>query len=110
MRERVLLIVLALSVVLSPIRRELYVGDETKYAQVIREMRAGAFFLPTLEGSLFTHKPPLHFWIIDLLTYPFGAYSIWPYVIPSILAFCVLLWLMWRMGGALAAFVCGTSL
>ena len=98
------------SVFLSPIRRELYVGDETKYSQVVREMREGAFFLPTLEGSPFTHKPPLHFWIIDLLTYPFGVYSIWPFVIPSLIAFVFLLWLMRKMEGPLAAFVCGTAL
>jgi 4-amino-4-deoxy-L-arabinose transferase-like glycosyltransferase len=102
--------IVALSLLLSPLQRELYVGDETKYGQVVREMRAGAFFLPTLEGSPFTHKPPLHFWIVGALTYPFGLYSIWPYVIPSIAAFGLLLWLMQRWGGPMAAFVCGTSL
>src|SRR6266540_1552205 len=90
--------VVAVSVFMTPWRRELFVGDETKYTQVVREMRAGAFFLPTLEGNPFTHKPPLHFWIVDLLTYPFGVDSIWPYVLPSIIAFGVLLWLMYRMG------------
>ncbi|HEX2120481.1 MAG TPA: hypothetical protein VHL59_02465, partial [Thermoanaerobaculia bacterium] len=98
------------SVFLSPLQRELYVGDETKYSQVVREMRAGSFFLPTLGGTPFTHKPPLHFWLVDLLTHPFGVYSIWPFVLPSLAAFALLLWLMWKMGGPLAAFVCGTSL
>jgi 4-amino-4-deoxy-L-arabinose transferase-like glycosyltransferase len=98
------------SVFLSPLQRELYVGDETKYSQVVREMRAGSFFLPTLGGTPFTHKPPLHFWLVDLLTYPFGVYSIWPFVLPSLAAFALLLWLLWKMGGPLAAFVCGTSL
>jgi len=104
------LAVVLLSVVLSPLQRELYVGDETKYSQVVREMRAGSFFLPTLEGSPFTHKPPLHFWMIDLLTYAFGVYSIWPFVIPSLIAFALLAWLMWKLGGPMAAFVCCTSL
>ncbi|HEX8619795.1 MAG TPA: dolichyl-phosphate-mannose--protein mannosyltransferase, partial [Thermoanaerobaculia bacterium] len=72
------LAVVFLSVWLSPLQRELYVGDETKYSQVVREMRTGSFFLPTLEGSPFTHKPPLHFWAVDLLTHVFGVYSIWP--------------------------------
>src|ERR1043166_1055582 len=113
MRDRLVttaLALVALSVLLSPIQRELYIGDETKYSEVVREMRAGAFFLPTLDGSLFTHKPPLHFWIVDLLTYPFGTYSIWPFVIPAIAAFAFLVWVMWKMGGAVAAFVCATSL
>lgn len=100
-----------LSVLASPARRDLFVGDETKYGQVVREMRTtGAFFLPTLNGTPFTHKPPLHFWLIDLLTFPLGLYSTWAFVLPSILAFAFLMWLMWRQGGPLAAFVCGTAL
>lgn len=106
----ILLVIVALSVLVSPFRRELYVGDETKYAQVIREVRAGAFFLPTLHGEPFTHKPPLHFWMIDLFTYPLGVYSTWAFVLPSIIAFFFLLRVMWQMEGPLASFVCGTAL
>lgn len=102
--------IVVLTVLLSPLQRELYVGDETKYSQVVREMRAGSFFLPTLNGSPFTHKPPLHFWIVDLLTHVFGVFSIWSFVLPSLVAFVLLLLLMRRMGGTMAAFVCGTSL
>src|ERR1051326_6777357 len=101
----------AVSVFITPFRRDLFVGDETKYAQVIREMRAsGRFFLPTLGGQPFTHKPPIHFWLIDLLTFPLGVYSMWAFVLPSIAAFALLLGLLWRRGGPLAAFVCATSL
>lgn len=110
MPRRVALAIVLVTVLLSPLRRELYVGDETKYTQVVREMRAGSFFLPTLNGTPFTHKPPLHFWIVDLLTYPFGVYSIWPFVLPSLIAFAVLLWLLTRIGGPMAAFVGGTAL
>jgi 4-amino-4-deoxy-L-arabinose transferase-like glycosyltransferase len=106
----IVLAMVLFSTLLSPLQRELYVGDETKYSQVVREMREGAFFLPTLEGSPFTHKPPLHFWVVDLLTYVFGLYSIWAFVIPSLAAFALLLWLMVRMGGIFSAIVCGTSL
>src|SRR5690349_22390883 len=104
------LAIVILSVLLSPLRRELYVGDETKYSQVVREMRMGSFFLPTLNGTPFTHKPPLHFWAVDLLTYVFGVFSIWPFVLPSLISFALLLMLMHRFGGPFAAFVCGTSL
>jgi 4-amino-4-deoxy-L-arabinose transferase-like glycosyltransferase len=110
MQRRLLLGILLLSVLVTPMLRELYVGDETKYSQVVREMRAGSFFVPTLEGSPFTHKPPLHFWIVDALTYPLGVYSVWPFVIPSLVAFALLLLLMQKWGGTMAAFVCGTSL
>src|SRR4051794_9045992 len=108
--RRTLLILVFFSALLTPGRRELIVGDETKYGQVVREMRTtGAFFLPTLNGAPFTHKPPLHFWLVDLLTFPLGRYSMWAFVIPSLLAFAFLLWLLTRMRDWLAAFVCGTS-
>jgi 4-amino-4-deoxy-L-arabinose transferase-like glycosyltransferase len=107
---RILLTALALSVLITPLcGRELFVGDETKYGQVVREMReAHVFFLPTLLGTPFTHKPPLHFWMIDLLTFLFGVYSIWSFVIPSLVAFAFLLWVMARHTGMLAAFLCGS--
>jgi 4-amino-4-deoxy-L-arabinose transferase-like glycosyltransferase len=101
----------SLAALITPFRRDLFVGDETKYAQVIREMRAsGTFFLPTLGGQPFTHKPPIHFWLIDLLTFPLGTYSMWAFVLPSLVAYGLLLWLLWRRGGPLAAFVCATSI
>ena len=96
---------------ITPLQRDLFVGDETSYGQVVREMRAtGAFFLPTLNGTPFTHKPPIHFWLIDLLTFPLGVYSTWAFVLPSLIAFIFLLWLMWKIGGPLAAFICGSSM
>lgn len=100
-----------LSVLITPFGRELFVGDETKYSEVVREMRAThTFFLPTLGGTPFTHKPPVHFWVLDGLSFVLGTYSLWTYVLPSLAAFAFLLWLMWRMGGPFAAFVCGTSM
>jgi 4-amino-4-deoxy-L-arabinose transferase-like glycosyltransferase len=96
---------------ITPLQRDLFVGDETKYGQVVREMRSThAFFLPTLNGTPFTHKPPIHFWLIDLLTFPLGVYSTWAFVLPSLMAFIFLLWLMWKIGGPLAAFICGSSM
>jgi 4-amino-4-deoxy-L-arabinose transferase-like glycosyltransferase len=104
-------VLLVLAALITPMQRDLFVGDETKYGQVVREMRAtGAFFLPTLNGTPFTHKPPLHFWLIDLLTFPLGVYSTWAFVLPSLMGLVFLLWLMWRIGGPLAAFICGSSM
>src|ERR1043166_2301241 len=103
--------VASLAALITPFRRDLFVGDETKYAQVIREMRAsGAFFLPAPGGQPFPHKPPIHFWLLGLLTFPRGTCSVWAFVLPSLAAFALLLWLLWRRGGPLAAFVCATSL
>ena len=113
-RARIVTIALGLLILstwITPSARDLFVGDETKYGRVVREMRSsGSFFLPTLNGVPFTHKPPLHFWIIDLLTIPLGLHSTWAFVLPSLAAFLFLLGLMWRIGGPLAAFLCGTSL
>src|ERR1043166_2101639 len=114
LRRRALWIALGvviLSTLVSPPGRELFCGDETKYSEVIREMRAtGSWFLPPLEGVPFTHKPPLHFWMIGGLTYLFGTYSMWSYVLPSLIAFGLLIWLMHKMAGPVAAYVCATSL
>lgn len=99
-----------LSVLLSPLGRELFVGDETKYSQVVREMRAGSLLLPTLNGTPFTHKPPLHFWMIASLTYVFGVYSIWPFVLPSLVAYLLLVVFLHRVWSPMAAFACGTFL
>ena len=101
----------AASAFLTPFRRDLFVGDETKYGEVVREMRAsGTFFVPMLEGAPFTHKPPLHFWLIDALTFPLGLYSMWAFVLPSLIAFLVMLVFLRRITGDwLAPFVTGTS-
>jgi len=115
---RVILGVVVVSTLLSPWRRELYVGDETKYAEVVREMRSGSLVVPMLGGQPFTHKPPLHFWAMALLSFPLGLYSIWPFVLPSLIAFVALILVMKRMGdelfgpqaGGWAAFVTASSL
>lgn len=108
---RIALGVVLLSTLVSPLGRELFCGDETKYSEVIREMRAtGSWFLPPLEGVPFTHKPPLHFWMVGGLTYLFGTYSIWSFVLPSLIAFGLLIWLMQKIAGPVAAYVCATSL
>jgi 4-amino-4-deoxy-L-arabinose transferase-like glycosyltransferase len=123
----VLIALVVLSTFISPFGRDLFVGDETKYGEVIRDMRAAhVFFVPILNGAPFGHKPPIHFWLIDLLTFPLGIYSIWAFVLPSLFAFMLLLWITARAARELfesnspargvselqllAAFVCGTSL
>jgi len=113
------LLIVASSLFISPWLRDLFVGDETKYSQIIREMRsADSFFVPRLNGSPYTHKPPLHFWMIYLLSIPFGALSMWPYLIPSLATFLAMLYLMHRLGnelfedltvGKISAFILATS-
>lgn len=114
---RILLGLLALTVFISIGQRDLFVGDETKYGQVIREMRAtDSFLVPMLNGRPYSHKPPLHFWIIYLLTLVFGVSSSWPFFLPAAIAFVLLLFAVARIGremfdretGLVAPFVFGT--
>jgi 4-amino-4-deoxy-L-arabinose transferase-like glycosyltransferase len=92
-------VLLALLAVLSPLERDLFVGDETKYAQVVREMRQGdgSLLVPTLNGEPYTHKPPLHFWLVYMLTGLAGERSLWPYVLPALLSGAVAVWLTGRI-------------
>lgn len=47
--------------------RDLWNPDEPRYAEVAREMVAtGEYFVPHLNGALYTQKPPLLFWCISL--------------------------------------------
>lgn len=95
-----LLLVLAC---VSPLQRDLFVGDETKYGQVVREMRtARTIVVPTLNGEPYTHKPPLHFWAVRALASLFGPRSIWPFVLPSLLSTIALVWLTGRVARELA--------
>src|SRR5690349_19559193 len=85
-------LLVVVTILLSPMRRDLFVGDETKYSQVIREMRETRNYLvPQLNGRPYTHKPPVHFWTITALTHLFGYQSLWPFVLQSILSYVALL-------------------
>jgi 4-amino-4-deoxy-L-arabinose transferase-like glycosyltransferase len=98
-RLRLLLLLTGISVFLSVNQRELYVGDETKYGQVIRSMHAEhSFLVPMLNGSPYSHKPPIHFWLIYLLTDVFGMDSTWPFVLPSLAAFLSLMAILFWIG------------
>ena len=43
--------------------REFWVADETRYAEVLREMiHDGHWIVPRLNGQFYADKPPLYFW------------------------------------------------
>jgi 4-amino-4-deoxy-L-arabinose transferase-like glycosyltransferase len=64
--------------------------DETRYLTVAWEMRThhlpwgGNWILPTLNGAPYSHKPPLLFWLINLMWLIFGPY-VWSARIISVL-------------------------
>lgn len=62
--ELLLLAALALALFLPGLAsRDLWNPDEPRYAEVAREMVAsGQYFVPQLNGRLYSEKPPLQFW------------------------------------------------
>ena len=94
----ILLVIVAASAFLSPGRRGLFPGDEREYFRVVSEMRAhDAVLVPTLDGRPYGEKPPFHFWIVYGLTHLFGIESTWPFVLPSLLTFIAMIFLIRRM-------------
>ncbi len=59
--------------------RPLVPADETRYAAVAWEMwRDGQWWVPHLNGEIYSHKPPLLFWLMHLGWWLFGVNEWWP--------------------------------
>ncbi|RKZ40327.1 MAG: glycosyltransferase family 39 protein [Gammaproteobacteria bacterium] len=59
--------------------------DETRYVTVAWEMWIGGEWLvPSLNGELYHHKPPLLFWLMHLGWAVFGVNEWWPRIIPGL--------------------------
>ena len=104
---------------ISPGFRDLQAGDESGYARIVAEMESGGdLAILRLGGEPYTDKPPVHFWAVLLLTRLLGAHSTWPYVLPSIISYILLVGLAGWLGsrwigreeGRWAAFFAATSL
>ncbi len=53
--------------------RDLWEPDETRYAVVAREMKeTGNWIVPHLNGAIYSEKPPLFFWLVNLSTLLLG--------------------------------------
>lgn len=64
-------------VLLAVLMRPLLAVDETRYFSVAWEMwRDGSFLVPHLNGETYSHKPPLLFWLINVVWYLFGTDSV----------------------------------
>jgi 4-amino-4-deoxy-L-arabinose transferase-like glycosyltransferase len=80
-------------------RRDLWNPDEARYAEVAREMReAGSYFVPRLNGEVYTQKPPLLFWLIDLSAAVTGGRDESDSRLPSALAAIGAILLVYRLG------------
>ncbi|MFN7966844.1 MAG: glycosyltransferase family 39 protein [Acidobacteriota bacterium] len=66
---------------------DLWAPDEPYFGEGAREMVAdGQWLVPHVNGVITTDKPPLFFWLIALMSAPFGAVSPLLARLPSILA------------------------
>lgn len=79
--------------------RDLWEPDETRYAVVAREMReTGNWVVPHLNGTIYTEKPPLFFWLINLSTFFLGETTELANRLPSALAGLITMFMTFLFG------------
>ncbi len=97
---------------------DLWAPDEPFFGEGAREMIAdGKWLVPHVNGEVNNHKPPLFFWLIALLSLPFGEVSSVTARLPSTIAALVTVWATMYMArraateraGLLAGAVLATS-
>lgn len=95
-----LAISVAIAIIL-PLLRPLLPVDETRYLSVAWEMqRDGNFIVPHLNGEIYAHKPPLLFWLINLIWSVTGVTEFAARLVAP--AFAILsVTLTWRLGNRL---------
>lgn len=94
---RGLVAALVAAALISPFLRDLYAGDESRYARIAAEMeRSGEWAVPLLDGRPYSDKPPLHFWMLIGSARLLGWDRTWSFVLPSILFFLLTVGLVAR--------------
>lgn len=97
--ERLGLLVLGLVLFLPGIGgRDLWNPDEPRYAEVTREMRVtGDWFVPHLNGKIYSEKPPLLFWAIAAASLATGEVGPVAARLPSLVAAIATLFFLFGM-------------
>jgi 4-amino-4-deoxy-L-arabinose transferase-like glycosyltransferase len=76
---------------LSLLTRPLLPVDETRYLAVAWEMwRRGDFLVPYLNGTPYSDKPPLFFWLIHAGWWLFGVTEWWPRCVAALVSLAAL--------------------
>lgn len=71
--------------------RPIFPVDETRYLTVAWEMHQSRnWVLPTLNGEAYHHKPPVLFWLINILWLVFGVSQKTAMIVPFLTGFSVL--------------------
>ncbi|MCP4204113.1 MAG: glycosyltransferase family 39 protein [bacterium] len=98
--------------------RDLWAPNEPYFAEGAREMVVdGEWAVPHVNGVVSTDKPPFFFWLIALVSLPFGKVTLWTSRLPSVFAALGTLAITMRLGrrfygnrtAALAGLVLATS-
>jgi 4-amino-4-deoxy-L-arabinose transferase-like glycosyltransferase len=94
---------------------DVWAPDEPYLAEGAREMLVdGQWLVPHINGELDNHKPPLFFWLIAVLSLPFGEVSAFTARLPSVLVALVSVLLTMRLaskvGGRRVALLAGAVL
>ncbi len=115
---RVVLVIAAILFLVNIWGYDLWAPDEPFFGEGAREMVAdGHWLVSHINGQLNTHKPPLFFWLIALLSLPLGRVTSLTARLPSALASLGTVAMTLRLGrrwssektAVLAAFVLATS-
>ena len=101
-----LLILLALFIALYSVDlmlpRGLWVQDEARYGEVVREMLAdGHWLIPHLNGYPYPDKPPLYFWLVAAMGGVVGHGDL-AFRLVSVLSTLAAMFGMWRVANRLA--------
>lgn len=101
--ERLLLVLVGLALFLPGIgSRDLWNPDEPRYAEVAWEMReSGEWFVPHLNGRIYSEKPPLHFWAIAAASTLTGGVDEVSARLPAVVAVTVTLLLVFGIASRL---------
>jgi 4-amino-4-deoxy-L-arabinose transferase-like glycosyltransferase len=77
---------------------DLWAPDEPYFGEGAREMLVdGHWLVPHVDGAVTTDKPPLFFWLVALMSMPFGRIHEWSARLPSLLAALAVLALTMRL-------------
>ncbi|MER3416059.1 MAG: hypothetical protein C4297_07610 [Gemmataceae bacterium] len=79
-------------------RRDLWSSHEARAAQNARSiLEDGQWLLPRLlDGQPEMQKPPLYYWLVALVTWPFGRITSWSVRLPAAIAGAATVWLLYR--------------
>jgi 4-amino-4-deoxy-L-arabinose transferase-like glycosyltransferase len=79
--------------------RDVWPPDEPRYIRVAQEMvEDGNWLVPRLNGTLYTQKPPLFFWLLAISASAFGSWDRLVMIVPSICGAVGCLWVMLWFG------------